>query len=281
MEEKNREPVEKGKSLGETLEGQLALKGMKNRVFWREEVDSTNTWAKDYASRRGGKSLDRALFMAECQSAGRGRFQRVWDSRAGENLYMSLVLWEPEIPIQSASMLTLVMGLSAAKAATRITRKKAGIKWPNDVVLSGKKICGILTEMNIKENKPQYIIIGAGVNVNQREFSEEIRDKAGSLALEAGNDFDRAQVAAEILSCFEKAYKDFLKTQDLSVLKAEYEEFLLNKDQPARIIEKGVESRGIARGITDQGELLVEDQEGKIRKIFSGEVSVRGLYSYV
>lgn len=194
---------------------------------------------------------------------------------------MTPLLWKPQITLLNASQLTLVMGLSVAQAAGMLTGQKAGIKWPNDVVLSGKKICGILTEMQIKEMVPEFVIIGVGLNVNQKEFPEELKDKASSFFIETGKIFDRVEVLARTMECFERNYELFLKTQDLTFLKQDYEGLLLNKDRPVRIIEKDSESRGIARGITKQGELLVEDESGNIRKIFSGEVSVRGLYSYV
>ena len=156
-----------------------------------------------------------------------------------------------------------------------------GIKWPNDVVMSGKKICGILTEMRVLNTMPEYITIGVGINVNQREFPPELQDKATSLFLETEQEQSRAAVAARTMEYFEEYYEKFLQTQDLRLLKEPYEALLLNKDQPVRILEKNSESRGIARGITETGELLVEEENGEIRKVLSGEVSVRGLYSYV
>lgn len=265
----------------EVLDRVLETKWMARKFFWTEKTDSTNIWAKEQAKKNGGAELNGALFLAEEQTAGRGRFGRVWTSPAGQNAYMTLLLWKPETALENTSQLTLVMGLSVAQAAGNLTGQKAGIKWPNDVVISGKKICGILTEMQIKDMAPEFVLIGVGVNINQREFPEEISDKATSLSLESGKSLDRMMVIAEIMKCFEKNYELFLKTQNLSLLKQDYEDLLLNKDQQVRILEKECESRGTARGITEQGELLVEDENGMVRKIFSGEVSVRGLYSYV
>lgn len=263
------------------LEKQLQTRWMGKKVFYRKETESTITWAKEAAKAGSREELDGALFLAEAQTGGKGRMGRVWTSPPGQNIYMNLLLMEPEISPMNAASLTLVMGLSVAQAATEVTGKKAGIKWPNDVVMSGKKICGILTEMQISGGMPKYITIGVGINVNQKEFPEELQDKATSLMLETGEILVREEVAAKTLEYFEKNYEKFLETQDLSRLKAEYEALLLNQNQPVRLIEKGVESRGIARGITEKGELLVEFETGEIRKVLSGEVSVRGLYSYV
>lgn len=264
----------------------LRTEKIARQVLWKEEIDSTNNWAKDYAGSRiwmekGIKNPDGALFVAEKQTAGKGRQGRVWTSPPGENIYMSLLLWKPEIQPLSASQLTLVMGLSVAQGVEQLTGKRAGIKWPNDLVYSGKKICGILTEMKLKGQNPEYIVIGVGINVKQKKFPPELGDKATSLALEIGEEADRIEGIARIMECFEENYKKFLRTKDLSLMKEDYESLLLNKDQQVRILEKNSQWQGTARGINDRGELLVEDSHGNLREILSGEVSVRGLYSYV
>ena len=276
-------------NFSESLFKELESKWLGHHVFWKPEVDSTNTWAKQAGKEAllsGDETLDGALFAAGCQTGGKGRFGRVWTSPPGENLYMTLLLFRPRGRPENASRLTLVMGLSAAQAANEILdrygkRKSAGIKWPNDVVVGGKKICGILTEMQIKETRAEYIIIGVGININQQVFPEEIRDKATSLGTEAGEKLSLSKVAARTLEYFEKNYEQFLMTQDLSRLREDYEKLLLNKDRQVRIQEKEKEYCAVAKGITDTGELVTEDEEGNVKKIFSGEVSVRGLYSYV
>ena len=273
----------------EDLLRQLKTKKLAQSVCWKPEVDSTNTWAKQAgreALLRGDDSLDGALFAAGCQTGGKGRFGRVWTSPAGENLYMTLLLLRPGVKPENASQLTLVMGLAVAQVANEILEasgcsRRAGIKWPNDVVVSGRKICGILTEMQIKEEKAEAILIGVGMNVNQKEFPPELLDKATSLSLQIGEKQSLTRTAARTLEYFEKDYEQFCETQDLSRLREDYERLLLNKDQQVRIQEKDREYCAVAKGITDTGELLVEEETGTVRKIFSGEVSVRGLYSYV
>ena len=263
----------------------LRTERIARQVLWKEEIDSTNNWAREYAGSRcwteEGTDPDGTLFVAEKQTGGKGRQGRIWTSPPGENIYMSLLLWKPEIKTVSASQLTLVMGLSVAQGIEALTGRKAGIKWPNDVVYSGKKICGILTEMRIQEGKPEHIVIGVGINVNQTEFSPELQDKATSVFLETEKKADRISGIARVMEYFEKNYRKFLRTEDLSLIKENYESLLLNKDQQVRIIEKTGQWQGIARGINNRGELLVEDSRGYMHEIMSGEVSVRGLYSYV
>ena len=154
------------------------------------------------------------------------------------------------------------------------------IKWPNDVVVSHKKICGILTEMGVRDGKIDYAVIGVGINVNIREFPEEMADKATSLYLESGREFDRSQIPGLVMEAFEEYYEKFAATCDLSGLKEEYESILANYNQPVRVLAKEP-YEGVARGITDGGELLVEKTDGTIVAVSAGEVSVRGLYSYV
>ncbi len=263
----------------------LRTERIARQVLWKEEIDSTNNWAREYAGSRcwmdKGTDPDGTLFVAEKQTVGKGRQGRIWTSPPGENIYMSLLLWKPEIKTVSASRLTLVMGLSVARGIEMLTGRKAGIKWPNDVVYSGKKICGILTEMKIQKGEPEHIVVGVGINVNQTEFSTELQDKATSVFLETGKKADRIAGIARVMECFEKNYRKFLRTEDLSLMKEEYESLLLNKDRQVRIIEKTGQWQGTARGINDRGELLVEDSRGYLREIMSGEVSVRGLYTYV
>ena len=152
------------------------------------------------------------------------------------------------------------------------------IKWPNDVVVSHKKICGILTEMGVRDGKIDYAVIGVGINVNIKEFPEEMVDKATSLYLESGKEFDRSQIPGLVMEAFEEYYEKFAATCDLSGLKEEYESILANYNQPVRVLAKEP-YEGVARGITDGGELLVEKTDGTIVAVSAGEVSVRGLYS--
>lgn len=260
----------------ETIVNEIHTKWAGKTVHFAKETDSTNVWVKELA-REG--AAHGTLAVAEFQSAGRGRFDRRWTAPEGSAVTMSILL-RPEFSPQYASMLTLVMGLSVAQAV-RESGFEPSIKWPNDVVLSGKKICGILTEMSVLEDSIQYVVIGVGINVNTPEFQPEIADKATSLFLESGQLWDRSQVIGLVMKCFEKNYEKFIKTCDLTYLKEEYEELLANRMKPVRVLN-GVDSyEGLCRGVNRMGELLVERQDGQISRVGAGEVSVRGLYSYV
>ena len=247
-----------------TIADQIHTKWAGKTVHFARETDSTNLWIKRLAKEGAPEGT---LALAEFQSAGRGT-----------SVMMSILL-RPKFEPQYAPMLTLVMGMAVAKAVKKLGFD-VSIKWPNDVVVSHKKICGILTEMGVRDGKIDYAVIGVGINVNIREFPEEMADKATSLYLESGREFDRSQIPGLVMEAFEEYYEKFAATCDLSGLKEEYESILANYDQPVRVLAKEP-YEGVARGITDGGELLVEKTDGTIVAVSAGEVSVRGLYSYV
>ena len=258
-----------------TIADQIHTKWAGKTVHFAREIDSTNLWIKRLAKEGAPEGT---LALAEFQSAGRGRLGRSWEVPEGTSVMMSILL-RPKFEPQYAPTLTLVMGMAVAKAVKSLGFD-VSIKWPNDVVVSHKKICGILTEMGVRDGKIDYAVIGVGINVNIKEFPEEMVDKATSLYLESGKEFDRSQIPGLVMEAFEEYYEKFAATCDLSGLKEEYESILANYNQPVRVLAKEP-YEGVARGITDGGELLVEKTDGTIVAVSAGEVSVRGLYSYV
>ena len=260
----------------ETISDEIHTKWAGKTVHFAKETDSTNEWCKRM-SKEGAEHG--TLAVAEFQSAGKGRLGRRWTAPEGSSVMMSILL-RPEFEPQYASMLTLVMGLSVAQAVKELD-VEVSIKWPNDVVVSRKKICGILTEMGLENGKIREVIIGIGINVNLEEIQDDLKDKATSLYLETGKKYDRNRVIGLIMEKFEKNYEKFVKTCDLSLMLDDYNAMLANRSQPVRILDKLNPDEGIAIGIDREGELLVKVSDGAIRKVCSGEVSVRGLYSYV
>ena len=258
-----------------TIADQIHTKWAGKTVHFARETDSTNLWIKRLAKEGASEGT---LALAEFQLAGRGRLGRSWEVPEGTSVMMSILL-RPKFEPQYAPTLTLVMGMAVAKAVKNLGFD-VSIKWPNDVVVSHKKICGILTEMGVRDGKIDYAVIGVGINVNIKEFPEEMADKATSLYLESGKEFDRSQIPGLVMEAFEEYYEKFAATCDLSGLKEEYESILANYNQPVRVLAKEP-YEGVARGITDGGELLVEKTDGTIVAVSAGEVSVRGLYSYV
>ena len=261
----------------EELESTIHTKWAGTQVAFFEETDSTNNEIRRLAEQGAPHGT---LAVAERQLGGKGRRGRVWTSPAGVGIWMSMLL-RPQIDPMAASMLTLVMALSTRRGIEKATGLKSEIKWPNDLVLNKKKICGILTEMSAQIDYINYVVIGTGINVNQMEFPEEIAEIATSLAIEMGHPVNRAKVVAAVLEAFEEDYEKFLEAGDLSGLKEAYEAVLANKDQPVRVLDPKEPFEGVALGITPTGELRVQKEDGTIAEVHSGEVSVRGLYSYV
>ena len=203
--------------LGEgEIASRLRTKWAGRNLIFRQTTGSTNTDAKAEAEKGAPEGT---LVVSERQETGRGRRGRQWFSPEGSNLYFTLLL-RPACAPDQASMLTLVMALAAAEAV-REQGLDAGIKWPNDIVVSGKKVCGILTEMSAEPDFIHYVVIGTGFNVNQSFFPEEIAETATSLRLEKGERIVRAQLLADVMKRFEAAYARFLETRDLSGIRAD------------------------------------------------------------
>lgn len=264
--------------LGESeIKSRLNTRWAGRKVYFYDEIDSTNTQAKRLAEDGAPSGI---LVVSDCQVKGKGRRGRTWESPKASAIYMTLML-RPRILPERASMLTLVMGLSVVQAIRSVLHIETSIKWPNDVVLNKKKLVGILTEMNAQMDYIEYLVIGIGINANMGHFPQELQDKATSLQIELGHPVNRAELVAATMKCFEENYEIFEKTQDLSGLIEAYHAVLANYNQPVRVLEPGNEYSGIARGINKKGELLVEREDGSVKTVYAGEVSVRGLYSYV
>lgn len=249
---------------------------MDNIVYY-ESIDSTNAQAKRLAE---GGAEHGTLVVADAQTAGRGRKGRVWQSPAGKNLYFSLLLRDDIVP-EKASMLTLVMGLSVQEAILKHCGVETYIKWPNDIVLEEKKLAGILTEMHFGENKAPYVIIGTGVNIKSQEFSPELADKAIYLESKTNGEISGKALLQTIMECFEANYALFLKTMDLSLLCEAYNDVLINRGKEVRVLDPAGAYNGVAEGMNIEGELLVRLVDGNVKRVYSGEVSVRGIFGYV
>lgn len=264
----------------EEISSRLTTKWAARQLKYLPETGSTNADAARMADEGAHHGL---LVTAGTQKAGRGRRGRIWQSPEGTTISMSIAL-KPDFAPDYASMLTLVSAHSTCMALEKITGEEIGIKWPNDLVIGGKKICGILTEMNAQIDYIKHVVIGTGINVNQEDvsyFPEEIRETATSLRIATGRKWNRALIIAESMNCFERDYDLFTKTLDLSGILDDYNAHLVNKDRAVRVLDPKGEYNGTAKGINEKGELAVTDEDGELHYVFAGEVSVRGIYGYV
>jgi BirA family biotin operon repressor/biotin-[acetyl-CoA-carboxylase] ligase len=245
-------------------------------IHYYDSIDSTNTKAKELAEAGHPSGT---LVVADQQTAGKGRRGRTWDSPSGNSIFMTLLL-KPEINPNNASMLTLVAAMAVCNAIRRITGVDAMIKWPNDIVVDGKKICGILTEMSAQFDYISHIVIGIGINVHNEDFPAEICQTAGSLLQACGRHFHRASLIEAFLEEFERVYAVYLQTEDMTGLQKEYDRLLVNMGRQVRVLDPKDPFEGKAMGITKRGELVVDTWESR-KLVSSGEVSVRGIYGYV
>ena len=250
------------------------------RYEYFESVDSTNDRIKSRAHEEESQGL---VISAGQQTAGKGRIGRKWESPTNESIATSILLRPYEIKLDAIPTITVVAAMAVRDALYHLYGLEGQIKWPNDIVLGGKKICGILTEMELKDNKVWYVVVGIGVNVHNRTFPEDIAYKATSVDLElaktTGGQGHREELTKEIWNSFKKYYNIFIETQDMTGLKEEYEKHLANRGNRVRIEAQDNSYEATAVGITNRGELIV-DVNGEERVIRTGEVSVRGIYGY-
>lgn len=247
------------------------------QIFCFETIDSTNIRARQLGENHAPHGT---LVVSEQQTAGRGRRGRSWESPAGSSIYMSILLKPDFLPTQ-APMLTIVMAYSVAVALRRKTGLDFQIKWPNDIVLNGKKVVGILTEMSTEIDYINHVVIGVGINVNTETFPKELCATATSIRKESGTTWKRAELIGEILREFEVQYDRFIVEKDISYLQEAYNAILVNCNREVCILAEKDGYHAIALGIDPKGELLVRKEDGSEEAVYAGEVSVRGIYGYV
>lgn len=248
---------------------------MGKQIEYYEEIDSTNLRAKEW-SKEG--ATEGSLVLAEKQNAGRGRMGKQWDSPKEEGIWMSLIV-KPSMTIDKIPRLTVLAGLCMCKSIRQVTGLKAQIKWPNDLVVNNKKVCGILCEM-VKVKNQLAVVVGIGVNVNSKKFPDDL-PHATSLYLEGKKLFNREEIIKSFLEHFEKSYFGYTEKGSLENIIEDYKHYCINLNKQVKIIESQQEFVGIVRDIDQEARLIVQKQDGSLVTILSGEVSIRGLYGYV
>lgn len=249
------------------------LKYLDTKVFARDIIfmDETGTTLDDIKNyyKEGGK--EGAVAVAKCQTKGRGRNGRSYVSNDG-GVYMSFLL-TPDLPFEKIPVITLLSGLCVKKAIESTADVSCGIKWPNDCLINGRKVCGILAEATMNAGGIENIVVGIGINVNNESFPDEIKDIATSLYLETGKRFERSRVIAAFFNEFEKLYKRLGK-EGFSAFKDEYIKSSVTVGKNVVLLNK--ENKNVfVLGFNENGALIVRDENGKTFTVESGEVSVR------
>lgn len=257
--------------------GETAVVGRELRCF--DELDSTNNYLKTQTA-----APDGTVAVADSQTAGRGRMDRSFQSPKGRGIYLSVLL-RPPLPPERLLPVTALAGVAVCAAVERVCGVRPGLKWPNDPVLNGKKLCGILTEMSLEAEtgRVQSLVLGIGVNVGQgpEDFSPEVREMATSLLQALGQPVSRPRLTAALLEELDRAYAALL-AGDLSAYLAAYRRDCVNLGKTVQLIPFGGGERETAQAVDVDGEfsLVIRGSGGRERTVRSGEVSVRGLWGY-
>ncbi|ASB88733.1 bifunctional biotin--[acetyl-CoA-carboxylase] synthetase/biotin operon repressor [Bacillus sonorensis] len=248
----------------------LKTEKMGQTIHFQDVVASTQKIAHELANNGAPEGT---IVVADKQTEGRGRMSRAWHSPEGTGIWMSLIL-RPEIPVQKTPQLTLLAAVAIVQAIEEQTGIVAEIKWPNDILINGKKAVGILTELQAEADQVHSVIVGTGINVNQHadDFPGELQETATSLRIESGEKIDRAALIQTILLTFEKRYSDYL-THGFKPIKLLWESYAitLHRQLTARTLSGTF--HGKALGIDDEGVLLLETSDG-IKKIYSADIEI-------
>lgn len=218
------------------------------------------------------------VVTAESQTEGRGRFDRKWESRTGAGLYFNLLL-RPDLPPMCAARIIPAVAVGVC-SALRSMGFDASIKWPNDIVISSRKVCGMLAEMGLDGDKLRFVSVGIGLNVAQtlEDFPDALRDKAGSLSMFATTEPDRTEVLCEVLFHIEQSID--LLMEDFPSLLDRYRALCITLGREIQA-SGGADLRGTAIDINQDGELIVRDDAGVLHTLRTADVSVRGVMGYV
>ncbi|MBW1710863.1 MAG: biotin--[acetyl-CoA-carboxylase] ligase [Deltaproteobacteria bacterium] len=237
----------------------------------RERISSTNIRAKKMALAGAGEGT---LVVAESQTAGRGRLGRIWHSPPGLNIYFSLIL-KPEIPPPRIPLLTLTAGLAGSSAIGSLIGQAPSVKWPNDLLLQNRKIAGILAEMDIKDSRVSFVILGIGINVNlaEQDLPPDLRNQAGSLLISTGKTWDRTEILASLLGELERYYRLLCQGRYDEIL-GQYRQVCQTLKTRVRFVQQETVIEGTAIDVGQSGELIVERAgDGEILYLNAGEVS--------
>ena len=243
-----------------------------NEVIVLESVGSTN----DYIKANAHKLKDGTVVTAREQTKGKGRLGRVWKNKKDDDISFSFIL-RPDLSPMEVSAITPLCGLAVAKGLNEYFDFDAKIKWPNDIIVGNKKICGMLTEMSCEFDRLEYLVVGIGINVMSRDFPEEIAHKATSCVLESNKEINKNQLLAVIIKEIENIllggnYR--FNSQNLE----EYKAYCATLGRKVTFTRRGESVEGVATDINNDGELVVTLPDSTTETVFSGEVTAQGIY---
>lgn len=239
--------------------------------IYLDEVNSTNTYCKEIAKKGFNKET---LVVSDTQNNGKGTKGRIWCSPKGKGLLFSMLL-KPSIKLEDINFLTILTSTALYRTFLNLGINTK-IKWPNDIYLDSKKLCGILTESKISNNKIEYIIIGIGININLElnDFNEDIKNTATSLLISTGKLFNREEILNKFLENFYEQYNELLKDNKNNILNT-YKNNSLILNNEVNLEYKNTKRKVTPIDILDDGSLVILNSNNIIEKITSGEISIR------
>jgi len=256
----------------QALTNRLSGRYIGNGIRFFDETESTNDIAFSLAL---GGAPEGTVVIADRQTKGKGRMKRVWQSPPNCNLYTSIIL-RPQTDPVSTAQIPLMTGVAAAEVLSRYCFSDVTLKWPNDVQIRGKKICGILTEMRASEGpRVNFVIVGIGININikKEDFDESFREISTSLKEETGKEVSRLDFAVEFYDYFEKWYRTWVK-KGFEPIRGAWLAYSSMIGKQVQVVFQGDVRTGEVHGIDEYGALLLQDENGIIKRIMAGDATL-------
>jgi BirA family biotin operon repressor/biotin-[acetyl-CoA-carboxylase] ligase len=256
--------------LPQLIRPRLRTNTLGRTLFHFFQVDSTNAFASRMLA-HGRKIHEGTVILAEEQTAGRGRLGRSWHSQRETGLYFSMVL-RPRVPPSLAPLFTLGAAVAMHNAIERDTRLDVDIKWPNDLLIGGKKICGILAEIEAEVDQVKTMILGLGLNVNHESMPVGLAERATSLRIASGRIQSRIEILLEFFDDFENLYAEFVRNGPAVIIDQWTKHSSFASGRRLEINDGVRVVAGITRGLNPLGALRIEQKNGKVEEVYSGEV---------
>ena len=257
--------------LPQEIQNGLSTTYIGRKIYYFPELESTNIMAKEKASHKEEEINKGTVIISERQSAGKGRLGRNWFSPAG-GIWLSIILY-PQLSPSYIPRITLMTAVAVVKAIERCTKIKTQVKWPNDILINGKKVCGILTEMSAELDLINWVVVGIGVNVNikQQEFPEDIREMTTSLKEALRKEISRVRLVQMFLKEFERYY-ELLKRREISSILKEWKSYSHTLGKKIRVDMGERIITGEAVDINEEGALILKKEDGELVEIISGTI---------
>jgi BirA family biotin operon repressor/biotin-[acetyl-CoA-carboxylase] ligase len=255
--------------LADDIRNGLSTRFFGKKIYAFETIDSTNNCAQMLGEHGAEEGI---VVTADRQTKGRGRLGRMWEAEAGRNILFSLVL-RPKFPLEQVGLIGFLVSVSIAETIERKVSRAVEVKWPNDLLINGKKFCGTLLEASFKDGSVDFVIAGVGLNVNQSVFPKKLKEKATSLVLECEKEFDRAEIFRDILGSLES---DYLETREhgFTAIVQRWIERCHMFDREIKISQHDKTISGKVVRLSPDGALIIRLPDNREIKVMAGDATI-------